>query len=87
MVNIWTVGEHQIRVEKTARGAFLYVDGELLDTTNDLYASGDEPTLVGVFGEKDARVEVFLKPSPTSQVTIWVNGESISDQRYALASD
>jgi hypothetical protein len=58
----WNVAfvKHQIRVVKTStNGARLYVDGELLDTTNDLYASEGEATLVGVFGEDDKfRVEV-----------------------------
>jgi hypothetical protein len=55
--------------------ARLYVDNELLDTTNDLCASEDEAALVGVFGEDDEfRVEVFLKPSVPSKVAIRVNG-------------
>jgi hypothetical protein len=43
----WNVSyaKHQIRVVKTPTdGARLYVDGELLDTTNDLYASEGEAT-------------------------------------------
>jgi len=37
--------KHQICVVKTPTdGARLYVDGELLDTTNDLYASEGEAT-------------------------------------------
>jgi hypothetical protein len=79
---------HRIRVVKTeSGGARLYVDGELLDTTNDLYASEDEATLIGVFGENDAfRIGAFIKPS--TQAAIRVNGEWITgDQVYAVASD
>ena len=45
--NEWNIAyaKHQIRVVKTPTdGARLYVDGELLDTTNDLYASEGEAT-------------------------------------------
>jgi hypothetical protein len=42
-------------------GARLYVDNELLDVTNALYANEDEATLVGVCGEEDEfRIEVSL---------------------------
>jgi hypothetical protein len=69
MANDWTVtyGKHQIRVEKTTYGARLHADGELLDTTNDLCASEDEPTLVGVFDNKMFWVEAFVKPSATQE--------------------
>ena len=69
--------------------ARLYVDDELLDSTNDLYASEDEATLVGVFGENEEfRIEVFTKPLKTAQVAIRINGEWISGgQAYAVASD
>lgn len=67
MSNEWTVthAKHQIRVAKTqCSGARLSVDGELLDTTNDLYANEGEATLVGVFGENDEfRVEAFASSS------------------------
>jgi hypothetical protein len=88
MANEWTLthGKHQIHVVKTLSGARLYVDGELLDTTNDLYAPEDEPTLLGVFGD-DVRVDVFLAPS--SQVAIRINGAWVMGDSsvYALASD
>jgi hypothetical protein len=78
---------HQIYVVKTpSGGARLYVDGELLDTTNDLYASEDEPILLGVFDEN--RVEAFVKPSENMQAAIRINGEWIThDKAYAVASD
>jgi hypothetical protein len=90
--NVWTVvyAKHQIRVVKTStNGARLYVDGELLDTTNDLYASEGEATLVGVFGEDDKfRVEAFVRPSEHAEAEIRVNGEWIAgDKVYAVASD
>ena len=50
MPNEWNVSysKRQIRVVKTpTSGARLYVDDELLDTANDLYASEGEATLVG----------------------------------------
>jgi hypothetical protein len=38
---------HEIRVVKTPTdGARLHIDGKLLDVTNDLFESEDEPTLV-----------------------------------------
>jgi hypothetical protein len=88
----WNVvhANHQIRVIKTPTGgARLYVDGELLDTTNDLYASEGEATLVGVFGEDDKfRVEAFVRPSEHTEAEIRVNGEWIGgDKVYAAASD
>jgi hypothetical protein len=91
-INEWNVvhAKHQIRVVKTPTdGARLYVDDELLDTTNDLYASEGEATLVGVFGEDDEfRVEAFLTPSEHAEAEIRVNGEWISgDKVYAVASD
>jgi hypothetical protein len=82
--------KHQIRVVKTqSDGARLYVDSELLDTTNDLYASDGEPTLVGVFGENDEfQVEAFVRPSENTEAEIRVNGEWIAgDKVYAVASD
>jgi hypothetical protein len=79
--NEWNVvySNHAICVVKTKWGrARLYVDHELLDTTNDLYASEDEATLVGVFGKDDKfRIEVFVKPSGPSKAAIRVNGEWI----------
>lgn len=90
--NEWNVvhGKHQIRVVKTpSGGARLYVDDELLDITNDLYASEGEATLVGVFGANDEfRVEAFVKPTEHTEAEIRVNGEWISgDKVYAIASD
>jgi hypothetical protein len=88
----WNVvhANHQIRVIKTPTdGARLYIDDELLDSTNDLYASKGEATLVGVFGENDAfRVEAFVRLSEHAEAEIRVNGEWISgDKVYAIASD
>jgi hypothetical protein len=90
--NEWTVtyAKHQVRVMKTpTNGARLYVDDELLDTTNDLYASEGEATLVGVFGENDAfRVEAFVRPSEHAEAEIRVNGKWFAgDKVYAVASD
>ena len=88
-LNEWTVtyGQHQIRVVRTSSdGARLYVDDELLDTSNDLFASGDEPTLVGTFGEPEMVVEVFVKPSEKTAIRVngkWVTGAQV----YAAASD
>ena len=89
-INEWTVvyGTHQIRVVMTRHeGARLYVGDELLDTTNELYAAGDEATLAGTFGDKDGfRVEVFMKLSPAPKAAIRVNGEWVSGERvYAVA--
>jgi hypothetical protein len=65
----------------------LYVDDELLDFTNDLYASEDAPTLMGLFGANEEHIEVFIKPAKT-EVAIRVNGAWISgNQAYAVASD
>ena len=83
-------GKHQFCVLRIRwESAHLYVDDELLDSTNDLYASEDEATLVGVFGENEEfRIEVFTKPLKTAQVAIRINGEWISGgQAYAVASD
>lgn len=82
--------QHQIRVVKTqSGGARLYVDDELLDSTNDLYASEGEATLVGVFGENDQfRVDAFVRPSEHTEGKIRVNGEWIAaDKVYAAVSD
>jgi len=92
MTTEWNVvhGKHQIRVEKTrSGGARLYVDGELVDTTNDLYVSQGEATLIGVFGENDHfQVEVFVRPSEHAEAEIRVNGEWVAgNQVYAIASD
>jgi hypothetical protein len=83
-----TYGKHQICLVRTHwESARLYVDDELLDTTNDLYASEDEATLVGVFGENEEfSIEVFMKPLKTAEVAIRINGEWISgNQAYAVA--
>jgi len=76
---------HAIHVVRTpSGGARLYVNEELVDTTNDLDASEDEPTLVGMFG-KNSQVEAFVKPS---QISVRVNGQWVTgDQAYAVASD
>jgi len=80
---------HQICVVRTPwESARLYVDDELLDPTNDLYASEAEATLSGVFGEKDDYIELFIKPLKNSQAAIRINGEWISGgQAYAFVSD
>jgi hypothetical protein len=77
--------DHEIRVVKTPTdGARLYIDGKLLDVTNDLFASEDEPTLVGMFGD-NTQVEAFVKPT---QVSVRVDGEWVAgEQAYAAASD
>jgi hypothetical protein len=77
---------HQIRVVAKSEGARLYVDNELLDLTNDLDASEDEPTLVGVFGEDDRfRIEVFVRPA-TLESSIRVNDQWIAgEQLHAVA--
>jgi hypothetical protein len=76
---------HEIRVVKTPTdGARLYIDGKLVDVTNDLFASEDEPTLVGMFGE-NIQVEAFVKPS---QISVRVNGDWVAGEHaYAAASD
>jgi hypothetical protein len=59
----------------------------LLDVTNDLYASEDQATLVGVLGENDhkLRSEAFVKPS-TPEVAIQVNEQwVVGDQLRAVA--
>ena len=90
--NEWKVvhADHHIRVVKTQScGARMYVDGELLDTTNDLYASHGEATLVGVFGENDQfQIEAFVRVSQHAEAEIRVNGEWTSGKKvYAIASD
>jgi hypothetical protein len=77
---------HRIRVVAKSEGGRLYVDNELLDVTNDLYANEDEATLVGVFGEDDKfRIEVFVKPA-TLEAAIRVNDQwVVGDQLHAVA--
>jgi hypothetical protein len=71
---------------QSSGGARLFVDDELLGSTNDLYASEDEATLVGVFAHND--VEAFVKPSKKLEVSIRVNAEWVTgDKAYAVASD
>jgi hypothetical protein len=86
-----THAQHKIRVMTTpSAGAKLFVDDELVDSTNDLYASGEEPTLVGVFGEDDEmfQIDVYIKPLETPLAEIRVNGEHIGgDPLLAIASD
>ncbi|MGB7731604.1 MAG: hypothetical protein WBL50_26530 [Candidatus Acidiferrum sp.] len=65
-------------------GARLYIDGKLVDVTNDLFASEDEPMLVGMLGD-NTQIEAFVKPT---QVSVRVNGEWVAgEQAYAAASD
>jgi hypothetical protein len=77
---------HRIRVVATSEGARLYIDDELADVTNDLYANEDEATLVGAFGEEDKfRIAVFVKPS-TLEASIRVNDQwVVGDQLHAVA--
>ncbi len=77
---------HRIRVVEKSEGSRLYIDNELLDTTNDLYASEEEATLVGVFGkEGEFQIEVFVKPV-TLEVAIRVNDQwVVGDQLHAVA--
>ena len=84
MSNEWTsaYGNHQIRLSTFGDNARLYVDGELLDLTNDIYASEDEPTLVGMFG--DLKIEAFAN---SADLTIRINGDWIGTHTYAAASD
>ena len=74
---------HAIQVVKTPTdGARLYIDGKLVDVTNDLFASEDEPTLVGMFGV-NTQVEAFVKPS---QISVRVDGKwLVGEQAYAAA--
>jgi hypothetical protein len=59
------------------------VDGELIDTTNDLYASETEAALVGVVDEM--LVEALVMPS---EILVRVAGKLVKgDQAYAMASD
>ena len=76
---------HRIRVVANSEGARLFVDNELLDVTNDLYASEEEATLVGVCGEEDKfRIEVFVKPA-TLEGAIRVNEQWVVGQLHAVA--
>jgi hypothetical protein len=77
---------HRIRVVAKSEGARLYVDNELLDVTNDLYASEDEATMVGMCGEDDKfQIEVFVKPA-TLEVALRVNDEWVVGERlHAVA--
>jgi hypothetical protein len=83
--NELTVGyaNHEIRVVRTPTdGARLYIDGKLVDVTKDLYASEDEPTLVGMFGG-NTQVEAFVRPT---QVSVRVDGKwLVGEQAYAAA--
>jgi hypothetical protein len=70
-------------VKTPTDGARLYVDGEVIDTTNDLYASEAEAALVGVVDEM--LVEAFVMPS---EILVRVAGKWVKeDQAYAVASD
>jgi hypothetical protein len=84
----WSVDHagHRIRVVAKSEGARLFIDNELLDVTNDLYASEEEATLVGVCGEEDTlRIEAFVKPV-TLETAIRVNDEwVIGGQLHAVA--
>jgi hypothetical protein len=82
---------HLIHVVTTASGgAKLFIDDACADTTNDLYATEDEPALVGFFGENhEFAVDVYIKPLETPLVEVRVNGEFVGGDRldYAVASD
>ena len=81
---------HDIRVIATSGGAKLYIDGEYTDATNDLFSAGDEPALVGFFGDDhEFAVHVYIKLMETPLVEIRVNGEFVGGDRlsYAVASD
>jgi hypothetical protein len=57
----WTAkyGAHNIQLICKDNGtAELYIDSELVDSTNDLYASEAEPALVGMIG--DVQVSAFI---------------------------
>jgi|HubBroStandDraft_1064217.scaffolds.fasta_scaffold420068_2 hypothetical protein len=59
----WTAkyGVHDIQLISKDNGtAELYIDNELVDSTNDLYASETEPALVGMIG--DVQVSAFVTP-------------------------
>lgn len=75
---------HSIQVVKTPNGGGrLYVNGDLIDTANDLYASEEEATLVGVVD--GMLVEAFVMPS---EILVRVAGKQVTgDQAYAVASD
>jgi hypothetical protein len=56
----------------------------LVDVTNDLYASEDEVTLVGVFGD-GFQIEVFVKPT-TLEASIRVNDQwVVGGELHAVA--
>ena len=76
---------HRIRVVANSDGARLYVNNELLDLTNDLYASEEQATLVGVCGEEDGfRIEAFVKPV-TLETAIRVKDEwVVGDKLHAV---
>jgi hypothetical protein len=77
--------EHEIRVVKTPTdGARLYIDGKLIDVTNDPFESEDEPMLVGMFGD-NTQIEAFVNPP---QISVRVDGKwLVGEQAYAVASD
>lgn len=88
-VSEWNYDGHKIRVITTHAGCLrLYADGELLDSIDDVYASGDGPILIGVYGDDHTDVfitiDVFIK---LNEVLIRVNGEWITGNKYAIASD
>jgi hypothetical protein len=83
----WSVdyAGYRIRVVAKSKGARFFVDNDLLDSTNDLYASEEEATVVGVCGEKDAfRIDVFVKPV-TPEVAIRVNEQWVVGGLHAVA--
>jgi len=72
-------------VVANSEGARLFVHNELLDVTNDLYASEEEATLVGVCGEEDTlRIEAFVKAA-TLEVAIRVNEQWVVGGLHAVA--
>jgi hypothetical protein len=70
---------HKIRVAVYTNGAELFINDELADTTNDLYASEGEPNLVGVFGEHDEfQVGAHIAPIEIPLAEIRINGQRIA---------
>jgi hypothetical protein len=69
---------HRIRVVANSEGARLFVDNELLDVTNDLYASEEEATLVGVFGEEGTFREFINRDRSVGVADTSLDGRSAS---------
>jgi hypothetical protein len=74
-----TFADHAIRLVAAGNGAKLFVDGQLLDSTNDLYASAGEPTLVGSFGENDGYViGAMVVPFDVPLAEIRINNQHVA---------